>query len=564
MSKDNIIEFGKQDKNKLKRILIIQLESVMELVMSTSLMQEIKRAYPNAVIEAVVIEEFKDCIDDAAFIDVIHPVGYAVFERLNTIIADSKDEIYNENYAYNFANSLGDFDLVYNLSHDAFSCWLNDNIFVREDKKGGVVLPTWEWVYVDRWQSYFIAMNEFRDKNRFTVTDILRGMLELKRDSGIEPYITIDDSDDEFIRHDRDMIALSIGYSKMTPVNIQYFAELAVVLYDNGYLPVLVGDSFNTGEYTKIAELSGGKAVNLSGENKYSKIAGILSKCVLLISKNELLNQVAAACGVPFVFLADSKSYYWELAPYTTNQIIVAADMGGKKAIYNIPVSYLYFIAKYKLGIISDKQFYQTVGEYPEIEIIKPFFTNFEIDSFSTLNFEKCKKTKRSTEEVFNDILRFSIANVYNHNSNIEYSVFLDYIEKMGGIDSKELNELNKIINGLYVDIKQIEMNYMQWYTMVKRNIKRGKGLDMLSGVKSKRQNMTQRIDTTTGIIFDAENRLRELKEKSVYYNIIIPLLLIEIAMSQFEENYIYEGYATYKKYGNILEITKDILEQVK
>lgn len=248
------------------KILIIRLSSFGDVLLTTPVIKAIKRKYPNAQIDFLVMDKFKDSIKDFQLID-------------NIIIFNKKqnDGFFN---ILKFGKNLrkNNYDYVFDLHSK-----LRSKILAY-----GIGEKTYTYRKRATWKTILVKMGLIKYKVDDTIVKNYFGAF---RDFGIEYIgedIEFNAGDNSDFEKYRDLCVMAPGASKETkkwPPN--KFGDLARLIYDKYKIKtVLIGGKEDIERCETINKISGDVCINLAGKLSLTESGKILSLGKFLITND--------------------------------------------------------------------------------------------------------------------------------------------------------------------------------------------------------------------------------------------------------------------------------------
>jgi len=255
--------------NKFKRsaklkILVIRLSSIGDIILTTPVLEAIKDKYPDAILDFLVMDKFKDAISGNRYIDNLIVFEKEKFKGISGIIQFSKK--LNKNH----------YDIILDLHSKIrtilFSSFINGKVLRYKKRswwKAPLVRLRWIRYKVDD----TIVRNYFKPLNKL---EIFYTREKLKFDYKI--------NDIENVKNFNDFIVMAPGaanYTKKWPK--EYFSEFGKRL--RGQIVLIGGkDDFNDFEFIK--NEVGDKCVNLAGKLNLKESGALISQSKYVITND--------------------------------------------------------------------------------------------------------------------------------------------------------------------------------------------------------------------------------------------------------------------------------------
>lgn len=281
----------------LRKLLIIRLSSLGDILLTTPLLRRIKNQYPEAEIDYVVRPEFKACLEHNPNISGLLPYknGKDEILRLAERIKNGKYELaldlqnnYRSSELTRYANAP-----VYRFSKNSIKKFLLVNFKIN------------------------LLKNALPIPERYSKTlPFLKSS-----DEGLEFYLR--DEDYEKIKKETDLIALCPGArhrTKMWPK--EYFIRLGKMLEQNGKKTALIGGQSDIELCEELArEIPG--AENLCSQNDLYALAKGLMRCSAAVCNDSGMMHLACAVKTPVLAIFGSTVKEFGFTPYQNKSLIL-------------------------------------------------------------------------------------------------------------------------------------------------------------------------------------------------------------------------------------------------
>lgn len=278
-----------------KRILIIRLSSLGDILLTTPLARSIKKQYPSITLDYLTGRQFPEVVKFNPYIDNIYYHDKA----------GSNDDLYY-NLLHNKYNLI--VDLHNNFRTRAIVKKLNVP-FVRYIK------PTLRKFLLVKFK-WNLLRNEKPVPERYA--EVLPG---IKLDNeGLDFY---SDSDNPEARKDDKLIGLCPGSKHFTKMwLLEYYAEFGNTIIKNGYKVVLLGgkdDKFLCDMLEK--EIIG--SVNKCNDNNLFETSREMSACSAIVCNDSGLMHLASALQVPVITIFGSSVKEFGFQPYKVKNLVL-------------------------------------------------------------------------------------------------------------------------------------------------------------------------------------------------------------------------------------------------
>ncbi|RZD15988.1 MAG: hypothetical protein EVJ46_07260 [Candidatus Acididesulfobacter guangdongensis] len=461
---------------KMKRIIILNLTRMGDIIQSTALFKKIKFFYPESIVTLIISAEFYEITPFLSYIDDIRQVklkgltemlksanfefNSAIYEAVNAMISD---EIKNIKY-----------DIAINLSHDEFSVYflymLNSkrNIGISITREGNIVSN-------DKMIAYLFSAVRNRKASVLNLVDIYARCLD-----------GLPENRNKYYKADRNEIALSfknetiaefknnlqeygirpeagdvivsfaIGASmKSKKWHMDYFAALAGMLlnYNAKIKIALLGAPYDieNGLYIekKIAETETGeeflaarRLINLTGKTSIAGLAYTVGASKLLITHDTGTMHIGVGLKIDLVVIYTGHVGFMETGPYAENMALVTPDIGCFPCDFHIkcmnPVcknlikpEYIFDIAKTKLEKSLNKLNVSNVPDVPDVQDVQEVSEILEVSAdFSDTSGIHDVSDVVDAKDYFS---KYKKSGIIPYISRFDANGFIDFLPASGG-----------------------------------------------------------------------------------------------------------------------------------
>lgn len=286
------------DLSSVKKLLIIRLSSLGDILLTTPLIRSIKKSYPNIEIEFVIKEQYKELL--------LHNPYLARLYLYKT------DDV---NYKILFLNELKkrNFDLVIDLQKNLRSREIVGSLRVETT------------IFNKKSFSKFLLVN-------FKINRLKDSpQIPVRYSESLDNFTLDEDGLDLFLPtsitsslpHSNKYIGIAPGskhFTKMWPK--EYFKELGSLLIKEGYKVVLFGGNDDK-EICKEISSSVEGSVNLCNEDNLFQTAKDMKNCTALICNDSGLMHVGCALKVPVLAFFGSTVKEFGFTPYKNKNLII-------------------------------------------------------------------------------------------------------------------------------------------------------------------------------------------------------------------------------------------------
>ena len=314
----------------MRRILVIQLCRLGDLLQTTPMLRGIRRAHPDAHVTLLVLDGFSDA-----------PIPRHLYDDLAVFPYDAVAADLQPGGAWqdavatirSFVRSLDErpFDLVLNVTGSELANLLSGCVRAVE-VRGGLIAADRTRVVRHPWMTYFWSSLLARELGAVNLVDLFSRVAEVPIDGGgLEMAVPASaDVVAERLLGDRGrpggapLVALQLGASEERKRwQPERFAAMANQLPGHIGAVVLVG---SRGERelaaTAIGELRR-PYVDATGQTTVPELAALLRRCRLLVTNDTGTMHVATAAGTPVLDLSTGPVFVHETGPYAVGSLAV-------------------------------------------------------------------------------------------------------------------------------------------------------------------------------------------------------------------------------------------------
>ncbi|MCW8850678.1 MAG: glycosyltransferase family 9 protein [Melioribacteraceae bacterium] len=285
--------------SKIKKILIIRLSSLGDVLLTTPLIRTLKSSYPNIKIDFIVRKEFESTLKYNPNIN-----NLIALER-NYKKETVRSQIIKENY-----------DLIIDLQNNIRSRYLTRSLSFKTVR--------YRKPYLNRILLVKLKINRFKEVIPIPVR-YANSLSNFELDQkGLELFIP-DEEKSEI--NDDNFIGLCPGsrhFTKMWPK--EYYIELGNQLIKNNYKVALFGGKDDMAICNDIsAKLNG--ALNLSNDNDLIKLAVNMRNCKAIVCNDSGLMHTALALNIPVISIFGSTVKEFGFFPYKGKNIVLENNL---------------------------------------------------------------------------------------------------------------------------------------------------------------------------------------------------------------------------------------------
>lgn len=319
----------------MKKILILNLARLGDLIQTAPLMEGLKKKYPDSHLTILTNVKFHQVCRHIPVIDEVIPFDVAQFGKKGTEEI-SILPIYR--YLDRLARELEErrFDLLVNLGHSKLSAVFSSLLDIP-DVRGFVATKMGNRVVKDPWLGYFSGILHYRKFNRLNLVDLYT-MSGGTQSTGAPFSIRL--SPDAVHKTKKLLSEFGVGEGELL-AGIQAgssredrrwspekFARVADTLArKKGARVILFGVPSETELGKKIEGAMESGCLNLIGKTSLDEMIGLVAHCRVLVTNDTGTMHVAAACGTPTVALFLAHAWVHETGPYGDNHVVLEADI---------------------------------------------------------------------------------------------------------------------------------------------------------------------------------------------------------------------------------------------
>ena len=325
------------DKQKIRKVLILRLGAIGDVIRTTPMLRELRRMLPDARIDYLVNYNIKEVLEGNPNIDRIIDLKGQIygksFKTLKTFY-NAEKEIRREKY-----------DLLINLEphylSQMFVLWCNIPIVIGWDRLG-------EGFALNNRVRYDGTANEIEK-----ALEVLKFIGGYRKKTDLEIYLSKEDK--VFARRliknngiKRKKVVMSSGGTRNAFASetqrrwpAEKYKELAERLAERGFLIIFVGDKYDKDVIREVSkDLKKGDYIDTSGKTTIKQMAAIIKKCDLFISHDSGPMHIAAAVKTPIIALFGPTDPR-RAAPMTKNTYVIYKKKRNEPEQYNVYGCYI-------------------------------------------------------------------------------------------------------------------------------------------------------------------------------------------------------------------------------
>ena len=318
--------------SNVNRILIVKLSAFGDVVQTLPLLHGLRNSFPSATIGWAVQRTFASLLQGNPLIDNLHILES---KKLGPCLKLGK-ELRNEKYDIVLdAQGLFVSALVgrlsnaptrigYNWRREANNIFMTDTSVIANDRAHMV--------------EKILRLGDAVGASRFPFVS--------------DDYLASKPTSIDAAGEHRRVAALVVGASVATKtLSPEHWARIANQLFDDGFIPVLIGGTLEQSVSQKIQALTAVPVINLVAKTSFSELAGVLAKSAVVVSSDTGALHLAVAVGTPTVGLFGvtdpvGTGNRWGNAAYVTLDVGGSAENrnfrdipADAKAVNEIPTS---------------------------------------------------------------------------------------------------------------------------------------------------------------------------------------------------------------------------------
>jgi ADP-heptose:LPS heptosyltransferase len=328
----------------MKKILILNLTRMGDLMMTTPLIAGLKQTIPGAHVTILANSKFSEVCRYNSYIDEMYEVNIVQFEKK---IAEGEVSFYE---IYTYLEGLVDkmralnFDMLINLTHSKLSAVFSSLLNIQ-DVRGFVSDETGNRVVSNPWFVYFCNLLFNRPYNRFHLTDINQKAGDTKRLIKSLTFEIPDEANEwakdylqsHNISDEDTLIAFQPASSREDRRwEAKNFIELGNILKSKlGAKVIVLGVKSEASLVNEIASQITGGAIDASGKTTIPQLGAILKRCNALVTNDTGTMHIASAVNTPIVALFFTHAFVHETGPYGEGHLVIQANAACSPCSHN-------------------------------------------------------------------------------------------------------------------------------------------------------------------------------------------------------------------------------------
>jgi ADP-heptose:LPS heptosyltransferase len=320
----------------LKKIIIINLTRMGDILQTSPLMAALKEKYPESTLTLLANSAFSEICRGIPFIDEVITFNMKGFRE--RMIKDEYSLVANYLFLEDFISRIDKkkYDLAINLTHSPASALISSLIHADE-VRGFSVDSEGHRVIRHPWMRYFFNVVPNRAYNPYHIADIYLKIGEVvPEEKGL--FFRISEEDEKSIEclmnsmgieKGTILVGFQLGASKTDRRwPLSYFTDLAKMIINTFDAKiVLFGSDAETDLAEEFEGLSRIKTINLTGKTSLGELAAVLKRCSLLISNDTGPLHMATAVGTKTIGLFSVNAHHTETGPYGEGHYVLEAEL---------------------------------------------------------------------------------------------------------------------------------------------------------------------------------------------------------------------------------------------
>ncbi len=467
-----------------KKILILNLTRMGDIIQSTPFFKKLKIAYPDCRITLVISTEFSELAPFIPYIDEIKKIEIiGLANAINSSNVQFNSEVYRAANAILEGIKEETWDIAINMSHDEFSVYF---LYILNSKISIGLSITREGATVsnDKMTSYLFSAVKYRKASILNLVDIdkrcLDGIMKNKIDENstrglylkVPENNEIKDKSNKYRINKGDiLVSFAIGASSQYKRwHMDYFADLAKMLlnHDERIKIAILGAPYDIDNGNYIENIvRDGRVLNLAGKTSLSELIDIVGGSSLLVTHDTGTMHIGVSLGVKLIVIYTGHVGFMETGPYAENRTLVIPDIICFPCSFRIncmdPVckglikpEYVFDIAKMELdesagGAFSDfEKRRSALSKYKNSGII-PYISRFDSNGF--IDFLPAVKGTLNLKDLKLRILKLALEQFYEKKPGIadenEIIVFLKCFDRMDYAFMADINEELRTVDAM-------------------------------------------------------------------------------------------------------------------
>ncbi len=285
-----------------KKVLLIRLSSIGDIVLTTPVIQALRRYFPNDTIDFLVDKRFRDILENNPNLNNV--ISYDKSKSKKEITTQRNNIILEGKYDYIF-------DLHNNFRSRHFSKGLSDNIFrIKKRRLHKLSLIYFKHSIV---KIINVVDNYYKTLDKLNIPKIDEGLQIFTGDIQIESIINFDS--------EKKYLAVAPGAAHFTKrMPTEKFIELLNMFSNSKSAEIiLLGGKDDIDICREIQSKAVVKVYNLAGQLSIRESAAVIKKCSALITNDTAIMHLGAAVKVPIAAIFGTTVKDFGFTPYKSD-----------------------------------------------------------------------------------------------------------------------------------------------------------------------------------------------------------------------------------------------------
>jgi len=473
------------------RVLVINLTRMGDLIQTIGLLNAIKKKYPDAKTDLLVMSGFYEITRHFDNINMVYSFDNELF---NPKLKDDFWDVFSELFKIVDQLNLNNYDLLLNPIVSKQSALLAYLINAKE-KKGMLYTTNNEQKISSDFIAYHLANQHQLGDHCLNLVDIFAGLVGQRidfSDYNLNVDNDIEDSPslrklNKFLNRSnaeiKKIVGIHIGASQSNKAwDVSLYFKLIKQLVESNEVLVILFGGYNEIDYKSIfSEIIADNFLNTIGDYKLNELIFAINQIDLMVTNDTGPMHIATTLKKPIIDISLGPVSKWETAPYSENTLIIEANIQCHPCSfeykcphwdchYYIDPELVYYAIFYKLDIDKKKtDFYLSrLNNNPKINL---FVSRKDIFNFQI--FYPLFKTVLSEKEYIFEAKRFVWALTLSNNLQITKDDFLrlykNYFDELSDRYQiskykyadmiKLIQSISKYILNIIVYLEKIEYN---------------------------------------------------------------------------------------------------------
>lgn len=452
------------------KILIINLTRMGDLIQTTGLINGLKKQYPTANIDLLVMDVFSPITNHFDNLSCVYSLNS---EILNENLKDNVWDAYEELFKVVETLNKNEYDILLNPIVSKQSAILS--YLIKSKQKYGLLLTeNREQKITSDYVAYHLANQHQLGDHCFNLVDIFAGINEIKIDFS-DFYIKCKEISEDtaslrklnnfLSRHSshKKVLGVHVGASQSNKAwDVRYYLEVIKNLLKNEDIIIILFGGYKETDYKHFFnEIEDSNFINTIGDFKLDELIYAINKIDLMLTNDTGPMHIATALKKSIIDISLGPVSKWETGAYSQDVLIVEADLECHPCSFtfncphwnchhSITPEIIVIAVMYKMALLNkenaDKYFYQ-LQNYQNVRF---YFSDKDIFGYQT--FYPLFKYKLSEKEYLFEVKRFI------------WALVLKEKESLNGIDFKKLFSEYSANLFKYYHLKEYDFNDFKEY----------------------------------------------------------------------------------------------------